>query len=54
MPRVSLRPELFLEALTARVRELAVKPYDAQASVLGAQAVDFDAAGKLTYGPATA
>lgn len=41
------------EALTARVRELAVKPYDAQASVLGAQAVDFDAAGKLTYGPAT-
>jgi glucans biosynthesis protein len=47
-------PESFSwEALIARARALAGKPYQAEAVVSGAQAIDFDASGKLTYGPAT-
>lgn len=47
-------PERFSwEALTARVRVLAAKPYEEQASTPGAHDIDFDAAGKLTYAPAT-
>ncbi|WP_206244682.1 glucan biosynthesis protein [Novosphingobium terrae] len=41
------------EALTARVRALSGKPYETQSPVPGAHDIDFDAAGKLTYGPAT-
>jgi len=47
-------PESFSwEALTARARALAGKPYEAQAAMPGAQDIDFDASGKLAYGPAT-
>jgi glucans biosynthesis protein len=41
------------EALTARARAMSAQPYVAEAAVPGADAIDFDAAGKLTYGPAT-
>ncbi len=41
------------DELTALVRKLAARPYEAAASTPGAHDVDFDAAGKLTYGPAT-
>jgi glucans biosynthesis protein len=41
------------EALTARARALSARPYVAAASAPGAHDIDFDAAGKLTYGPAT-
>lgn len=52
-PRFAPPLDFSWEALTTRARALVGQPYVAEAAVPGADAIDFDAAGKLTYGPAT-
>ncbi|MBB3953662.1 glucan biosynthesis protein [Novosphingobium sediminicola] len=46
-------PQIFSwEALIAHARAMAARPYQPEAAAPGAHGIDFDAAGKLTYGPA--
>lgn len=40
------------DMLAERARAMASRPYQAEAAAPGAQAIDYDGAGKLTYGPA--
>lgn len=42
------------QALVEQARAMAARPFQPEREAPGAQAIDYDAAGKLTYGPATA
>lgn len=42
------------EGLIQRARAMAARPYEAEREAPGANRIDYDAAGKLTYGPAEA
>ncbi|NKJ01752.1 glucans biosynthesis protein [Novosphingobium sp. SG707] len=53
-PRFGPPQSFSWEALIERARMLAAKPYEAERDAPGAHGIDYDAAGRLTYGPATA